>query len=220
MPERITVVVSQAAKANATEREFEEQVIADLLTQDSVDLTLIEEISGLAREATGLLCLEGIKGSMVILTDMAATAAHDHLRGQQIRGRLGTFREGQVIVEESAPQEALSPGVYDAMRRTIFYLEIHAFDDIPDVGRVIGIIQQYLAEERTASGRSDFPILSGVHRPADTGSDESPALSGSGDTSSVRPMPRRGDREESIEDASRDNSDMDGLVDELDTMEL
>ena len=68
MPERITVVVSHAAKANATQRDFAEKIIADLLTQDSVDLTLIEEISSLAQETTGLLCLEGIRGSVVSTT--------------------------------------------------------------------------------------------------------------------------------------------------------
>jgi hypothetical protein len=219
MPERITVVVSHAAKANATQRDFEEKVIADLLTQDSVDLTLIEGISSLAQETTGLLCLEGIRGSMVIVTDMAAAAAHDHLRGQKVLGRMGTFEEGQVVVEESAPHEALSPGIYDAMRRTIFYLDIHTFADIHEVGRAITTIQQYLADTGTTVGRSDFPILQGVHRPVGSGSDQSPAVAGSGDTPSVRPMPRRGDREEA-DQVSQDNSDMDSLVDELDEMEL
>ena len=161
----------------------------------------------------------GVHKYTIDVDDTQQPAAPVHLRGQNGLGRMGTFEEGQVVVEESAPQEALSPGIYDAMRRTIFYLDIHAFADIHEVGRAITTIQQYLADTGTTVGRSDFPILQGVHRPVGSGSDQSPAVAESDDTPSVRPMPRRGDREEA-ELVSQDNSDMDSLVDKLDEMEL
>ena len=75
------------------------------------------------------------------------------------------------------------------------------------MGRAITTILQYLADIVTTVGRSDFPILQGVHRPVGSGSDQSPAVAGSGDTPSVRPMPRRGDREEA-DQVSQDNSGM------------
>ena len=219
MAERITVVISQADRAHSQHGSFEDQLIEDLLTQDSVDLTLIENFSQLALETTGLLCLEGIKGSMIIVTDMAAAAAHDRLRELEIIGRLGITEQGQVTVEDPAPREMLSPGVYDAMRRTIFYLDIHAFDDVSDLRSAIAHIQNHLVDERASQSRSDFPILSGV---LSTGRDplsESADSHDPADPPSVRPMPRRVVSEEADQGDGGD-SEMDSLVDELDGMDL
>ena len=60
---------------------IEDKLIEELLTQDSIDLTLIENFSQLAPETTGLLCLEGIKGSMDckidgILCDVKSTSTY------------------------------------------------------------------------------------------------------------------------------------------------
>ncbi|MFP6751431.1 MAG: hypothetical protein VB855_07130 [Pirellulaceae bacterium] len=219
MPERITVVISQADRAHSQQGNFEDQLIEGLLSQDSVDLTLIENFSQLALETTGLLCLEGIKGSMIIVTDMAAAAAHDRRRELEIIGRLGITEQGQLTVEDPAPREMLSPGVYDAMRRTIFYLDIHAFDDVSDLQSAIAQIQNHLADERASQSRSDFPILSGV---LSTGRDplsESADSHDPADPPSVRPMPRRVVSEEADQGDGGD-SEMDSLVDELDGMDL
>ncbi len=216
MAERISVVISQAARSHSNQGSFEDQLISDLLTQGSVDLTLIENFSGLALETTGLLCLEGIKGSMIIVTDMAAVAAHDRLRELKILGRLGMIEQGQVTVKEPASREVLSPGIYDAMRRTIFYLDIHAFDDISDVRSAIAIIQRHLADERASQSQSDFPILSGVLATGRDKVNESTDLHDPAEPPSVRPMPRR---VVSVEGDEGD-SEMDNLVDELDGIDL
>jgi hypothetical protein len=215
MAERITVVISLAG--TASRRDFEEKMIADLLIQDSVDLTIIGELSQLAEDTTGLLCLEGIKGSFVLVTDVSPAVAHDLLSESQIRGQLGTSSNGEVIVSESTSREALSPGVYDAMRRTLFILDIAEFVEVEDLGRSIASIQAHVEHQRLNASRSDFPILS-ITRTDDPSATEK----GGGTTASepaVLPMPRRGDREEEA-DTNQAQNEMDSLVDELDEMDL
>lgn len=215
MAERITVVISLAG--TASRRDFEEKMIADLLIQESVDLTLIEELSRLADDTTGLLCLEGIKGSFVLVTDISPTAAHDLLFESQIQGQLGTSKNGEIIVSESTAREALSPGIYDAMRRTIFILDMAEFVEVEDLARTIASIQAHVEHQRLNASRSDFPILSNTRSgdsPAGTSEPEN-TVSGP----AVLPMPRRGDREEEA-NTSQAETEMDSLVDELDEMDL
>jgi hypothetical protein len=215
MAERITVVISLTG--TATRRDFEEKIIADLLVQDSVDLTLIGELSRLAEDTTGLLCLEGIKGSFVLVTDMSPAAAHDLLFESQIRGQLGTSNNGEVIVTESEPREALSPGIYDAMRRTIFILDIADFVEVEDLGTAIASIQAHLEHQRLNASRSDFPILSSTRTEDSSAAGSEHEISDS--EPDVLPMPRRGDRDEEA-DTSQAETEMDDLVDELDEMDL
>jgi len=215
MAERITVVISLVG--TASRRDFEEKMIADLLIQDSVDLTIIGELSQLAEDTTGLLCLEGIKGSFVLVTDISPPVAHDLLFESQIRGQLGISNNGEIIVSESTPRETLSPGIYDAMRRTLFILDIAEFVEVEDLGRTIASIQAHVENQRLNASRSDFPILSSIR------TDDPSATDKEGDTTvsgpAVLPMPRRGDREEEA-DTSQAETEMDNLVDELDEMDL
>jgi len=215
MAERITVVISLAG--TASRRDFEEKMIADLLIQDSVDLTIIGELSQLAEDTTGLLCLEGIKGSFVLVTDISPPVAHDLLFKSQIQGQLGISNNGEIIVSESTPRETLSPGIYDAMRRTLFILDIAEFVEVEELGRTIASIQAHVENERLNASRSDFPILSSIR------TDDPSATDKEGDTTvsgpAVLPMPRRGDREEEA-DTSQAETEMDNLVDELDEMDL
>ena len=219
MAERISVVISQADRAHSKQGDFEDRLIENLLTQDSVDLTLIENFSQLDSETTGLLCLEGIRGSMIIVTEMAAADAHRRLGDLDILGRLGIVEQGQVTAEAPASRETLSPGIYDAMRRTIFYLDIHSFDDISGLQSTIGNIQKHLADERTYPGRSDFPILSGPLSGSRGQGDESAEENDPAAPSSVRPMPRRVPIDDPGQEDGGD-SEMDSLIDELDEMEL
>ena len=215
MAERITVVISLAG--TTARRDFEEKLIADLLIQDSVDLTLIGELSRLAEDTTGLLCLEGIKGPFVLVTDISPATAHNLLFESQIRGQLGTSDNDGVIVAESKPREALSPGIYDAMRRTIFILDIADFVEVEDLGRTIASIQAHVKHQRSNASRSDFPILSNTRTDDSSAADSEHAITVSGPA--VLPMPRRGDRDGEA-DTSQAETDMDSLVDELDEMDL
>ena len=216
MAERITVVIAPATSATSVERGFEEQVIAQLLSQPSVDLTLIEDLSQLEHDATGLLCLEGIKGPMVIVTAVPPSVAHALLADQQIQGRSGGLQEGKIIVAETGPQATLSPGVYDPMRRTIFCLEIHDFDDPQDLCKAVTMIQNYLADQRVTAGRSDFTILSASTTQPSKQTHQSHVTESA---SAVRPMPRRAEPEDNGQ-PSEEQDDIDDLVDELDEMEL
>jgi len=153
----------------------------------------------------------------VLVTDISPVAAHTLLAESNIRGQPGTYVDGDVIVDQSEPREALSPGVYDAMRRTIFCLDIADFVEVEDLGRAITAIQHNMADQRLNASRSDFPILSGSQTGGPSDPDPQDNIASSG--AAVRPMPRRGDRPDG-DDTSQEETDMDNLVDELDGMEL
>ena len=102
------------------------------------------------------------------------------------------------------------------MRRTIFCLEIHGFDNPQDLGKAVTMIQNYLADQRVTAGRSDFTILSASTTQPPEQTHQSLATESA---SAVRPMPRRADPEDDGQ-PSEDQDDIDDLVDELDEMEL
>ena len=153
----------------------------------------------------------------ILVTDISPPVAHDLLFESQIRGQLGISNNGEIIVSESTPRETLSPGIYDAMRRTLFILDIAEFVEVEELGRTIASIQAHVENQRLNASRSDFPILSSIR------TDDPSATDKEGDTTvsgpAVLPMPRRGDREEEA-DTSQAETEMDNLVDELDEMDL
>ena len=114
---KIIAVVSQSATANADQRDFEEQLVADLLMSgDGCEVTVIPDIAELEPETTGLLCLEGIKGDLVLMSWYAPRQAYEILAEKGIHGRFGkTIQEQSADPVAVEPTTPLPPGVYDAM---------------------------------------------------------------------------------------------------------
>jgi NAD-dependent dihydropyrimidine dehydrogenase PreA subunit len=89
MPRKLTVVVSQGQSANPAKRALEEAIVEALLFQAGVDVTVIPNLYDLKADSTGMLCLSGIGGDMVIAAWMYPRAAHWILDRNGIRGRVG-----------------------------------------------------------------------------------------------------------------------------------
>lgn len=211
MADRITVVISQSAHGNSQLRAFEDKLIAELLFQQTIDLTVVPDLTQLAADSTGLLCLEGIRGPMVMIADASAEETHDRLAEHAIAGKLGRLEGSAIEVNRGVPPEpALAPGVYDAMQRTIYCLDMTAFTTAEDVCNTVALVQQHLADSRIR-GRSDLPLVT-----APGESDSSRATDGDGQEGApaVRPVPRRSQFEPQEDPA------IDDLLDELDDMEL
>ena len=66
MAKRLTVVISQGQSANPAKRKLEEDLVAGLLFQQGVEVTVIPNLYDLAPDGTGMLCLQGITGDMVV----------------------------------------------------------------------------------------------------------------------------------------------------------
>ncbi len=89
MAKRITVVVSQGQSASPQKRQLEEDIVANLLGERGLEVTVIPHLYDLAPESTGMLCLSGIGGDMIVLSWLFPRAAHWTLDRSGVRGQFG-----------------------------------------------------------------------------------------------------------------------------------
>lgn len=100
MARKLTVVVSQGQSANPAKRKLEEDVVAGLLFERGVEVTVIPHLYDLTPDGTGMLCLSGITGDMVILSWLFERGAFWTLDRNGIRGR-----EGKTLLVSDAEDE-------------------------------------------------------------------------------------------------------------------
>jgi NAD-dependent dihydropyrimidine dehydrogenase PreA subunit len=89
MAKRITVVVSQGQSASPEKRGLEEALVGALLMESGVEVTVVPHLYDLAPGSTGMLCLEGITGDMVVASWLYPRAAHWTLDRGGIKGHMG-----------------------------------------------------------------------------------------------------------------------------------
>ncbi len=135
---RITVVISQGQSANPVKRKLEEDLVAALLFERGVEVTVIPHLYDLPPDGTGMLCLQGITGDVVVLSWLYPRAAHWILDRNAIGGRVGksllvSDDEGDdELDDEMAADEADAddkPRVIDsrpAVNRTIYCIDLRA----------------------------------------------------------------------------------------------
>jgi NAD-dependent dihydropyrimidine dehydrogenase PreA subunit len=137
MAKRISVVISQGQSANPDKRGLEESLVGALLMERGVEVTVIPHLYDLAPGNTGMLCLEGIAGDMIVLSWLYPRAAHWTLDRNGIKGHFGrTLLESEAADEdeESEQEEAEAEaeddkprvGGRDLPNRTIYHLHLSA----------------------------------------------------------------------------------------------
>ncbi len=89
MARKLTVVISQGQSANPAKRKLEEDVVAGLLFERGVEVTVVPNLYDLTPDGTGMLCLQGISGDMVVVSWLFSRAAFWTLDRNGIRGREG-----------------------------------------------------------------------------------------------------------------------------------
>ena len=89
MARKLTVVVSQGQSANPAKRKLEEEIVAGLLFERGVEVTVVPHLYDLTPDGTGMLCLQGITGDMVVVSWLFERAAFWTLDRNGIRGREG-----------------------------------------------------------------------------------------------------------------------------------
>src|SRR5271154_5611361 len=100
MASRLTIVISQGQSNNPAKRRLEEALVGTLLMEPGLEVTVIPNLYDLAPDGTGMLCLQGITGDVVVLSWLFARAAHWTLDRNGIRGRVG-----QVLLANDASEE-------------------------------------------------------------------------------------------------------------------
>lgn len=150
MAKKLTVVISQGQSANPAKRGLEESLVAALLFEKGVDVTVVPHLYDLTPGGTGLLCLSGIPGDMLVLSWLFPRAARWTLARNGILGHEGTTLlkgeeddEDEDSDEESAKEEPASKGigVPQVPNRRIYCVDLRTSDKVdPYVGEVRRIV--------------------------------------------------------------------------------
>ncbi len=89
MAKRLAVVISQAQGRNPAKRQLEEDIVAGLLLENGIDVTVIPNLYDLTADSTGMMALQGNSGNMVVCSWHFERAAHWILGRNDILGQVG-----------------------------------------------------------------------------------------------------------------------------------
>src|SRR5437763_497969 len=130
---RLTVVLSQGQGKNPAKRSLEESIVAALILEPGLDVSVIPYLYDLDADHTGRLFLEGVKGDMCVLTWNFPRAAFWLLDRDGIRGHFGESQlkpsaTDEDDEEEEEEQAAKGIGSVEVPDRRIFCLDLRDFN--------------------------------------------------------------------------------------------
>jgi NAD-dependent dihydropyrimidine dehydrogenase PreA subunit len=135
MAKRISVVVSQGQSKNPVKRDLEEGIVAGLLMEQGIDVTIVPHLYDLKPDSTGILALQGIGTDIILFSWLYPRAAHWLLDQNDVRGH---FAESQLKADDEEPDEddeqieEVKPRVIDEREipnRKIFCVNLKARPD-------------------------------------------------------------------------------------------
>src|SRR5207249_4127702 len=107
---RLTVVLSQAQGKNPAKRALEESIVAALIMESGLDVSVVPFLYDLGKDHTGRMYLESISGDMVFLSWLYPRAAFWVLDRDGIKGHLGeTQLKPPSADDEDEDEEAGEP---------------------------------------------------------------------------------------------------------------
>jgi Pyruvate/2-oxoacid:ferredoxin oxidoreductase delta subunit len=149
---RLTVVLSQAQGKNPAKRALEESIVAALIMQPGLDVSVIPYLYDLDREHTGRLFLESVSGDMVVLSWLYPRAAFWVLDRDGIKGHWGETQlkppaaddaEDEEEDRAEGPEPPKGIGSTEVPDRTISCLDLRDFNNHePYVQEVLRIAEE------------------------------------------------------------------------------
>jgi hypothetical protein len=129
---RLTVVLSQAQGKDPRKRALEESIVAALIMEPGLDVSVIPYLYDLGPDHTGRLFLEGVAGDMVVLSWLYPRAAYWLLDRDGIKGHLGESllkppADDEEEAENGEPPPARGIGTVDVPERWIYCLDLRDF---------------------------------------------------------------------------------------------
>jgi NAD-dependent dihydropyrimidine dehydrogenase PreA subunit len=106
---RLTVVLSQAPGKHPAKRALEESVVAALLMEPELEVSVVPNLYDLGPDHTGRLFLESVKGDVVVLSWLYPRAAFWLLDRDGIKGHFGDTRLKPPADDEEDEGEADTP---------------------------------------------------------------------------------------------------------------
>lgn len=131
-PPRLTVVLSQAQGKNPAKRALEESIVAALLLESGLDVSVVPYLYDLGADHTGRLFLESIQGDMVVLGWMYPRAAFWLLDRDGIKGHYGESQLKPPAADDEdeeggEPEPPKGIGSIDVPDRMIYCLDLRDF---------------------------------------------------------------------------------------------
>ncbi len=90
MPKRLTVVVSQGQSNNPAKRKLEEDIVASLLFEPGIEVTIVPHLYDLKPDGPGMMGLQAITTDFVVISWLYERATRWTLDRNNIRGKEGT----------------------------------------------------------------------------------------------------------------------------------
>jgi hypothetical protein len=197
MSSRTPVVLSQAHAAGASARQLEEELIAGLMFERGVDVSVVPDLTQLHDGTTGLLCLRGIQGDLIVLTWLEPESAARMLRERGVSGRDWLVRNHRVRTR------AADAATWRAARsdRRLHILRLDAALSAEWYLREIRRLRN--VTEPDASQATELPVLAGSPQPPRPAS----AMSDAASPPAGQALPDGAD-------------ELDHLLDQLDALDL
>src|SRR3954451_606489 len=137
---RLTVVLSQAQGKHPAKRALEESLVAALIMESGLDVSVIPHLYDLDADHTGRLFLDSVPGDMVLLSWLFPRAAFWVLDRDGIKGNWGETQlkpPADVDEDEEAPEPPKGIGAVGVPARHIYCLDLRDFNSHdPYVGEV------------------------------------------------------------------------------------
>jgi NAD-dependent dihydropyrimidine dehydrogenase PreA subunit len=176
---RLAVVLSQAQGKNPAKRALEESIVAALILEPGLEVSVIPYLYDLGADHTGRLFLEGVGGDMVVLSWLYPRAAFWLLDRDGIKGHWGESQlkpPPEDDADEDDDGEAREPeppkgiGSVDVPGRHIYCLDLRDFNNhAPYVDEVRRIAEE-CRRRHEAKAREQAPatlVQLGINRPAE-----------------------------------------------------
>ncbi len=174
--QRLTVVLSQAQGKNPARRALEESIVAALILEPGVEVSVIPHLYDLGADHTGRLFLEGVGGDMVVLSWLYPRAAFWVLDRDGVKGHWGESQLKPPAADDEDEEEAKEPeppkgiGAVGVPDRFIYCLDLRDFNSHTPYVEEVRRIAEECRQRREARAREQAPaalVQLGVNRAAE-----------------------------------------------------
>lgn len=138
----LTVVLSQAQGKHPGKRALEESIVAALIMESGLDVSVVPHLYDLDAEHTGRMFLESVQGDMVVLSWLFSRAAFWLLDRDGIKGNLGESQLKSPNADEDEEEEGEQEppkgiGALNVPDRHIYCLDLRDFNSHePYIGEI------------------------------------------------------------------------------------
>jgi Pyruvate/2-oxoacid:ferredoxin oxidoreductase delta subunit len=178
---RLTVVLSQAQGKNPAKRALEESIVAALIMEPGLEVSVVPYLYDLGADHTGRLFLEGVTGDMVVLSWLYPRAAFWLLDRDGIKGHWGESQLKPPAADDDGDEdedgEAKEPeppkgiGSVDVPDRHIYCLDLRDFNSHTPYLEEVRRVAEECRQRREAKAREQArPALVqlGINRPVES----------------------------------------------------